>query len=100
MRGVRRRALIRRARQDIAAGSSEIRMVQNVERFGSELNLVAFFVGHAEILVDFSVDAEGSRGEGGVSSDIAELPRRGHDEGGTGVPSVWVWVGDAGTNAG
>src|SRR5271166_5594463 len=41
-----------------------------------------FVVGHAEVLVYFSVDGENSRSGRGVSSDIAELPDRGFDEGG------------------
>ncbi len=95
MGSVRRRARKWCARQDVAVGSSPVRMVQYIERFRPELKLMMFVVGHNEVFVYFGVDGENSRSDGGVSSDTAELSHRCFDEGGTVVPPRGVRVRDA-----
>src|SRR5215831_19067712 len=42
-----------RARLNTPIGTSPVRMVQQVERFRTELNLMCFLVWHAEVLVYF-----------------------------------------------
>src|SRR5258706_11404206 len=46
--------------QDAGLGSSKVRMVQCIESFRTELHLVMFVVGHAEVLVYFGVDSVNS----------------------------------------
>ena len=74
------------ARQDVGFGPAKVRMIQHIERFQTELKLVMFVIGHAEVLVHFGVDGENSRSDRRVSSDIAKTPARGFDEGGAVVP--------------
>src|SRR5262249_53122095 len=99
MRRVRRRTGNGRARENVRVRSSKVRMVQYVERFGPELNLMTFVVGHHEGFVYFSVEGINSRSDRCVSPDIAELSRRGFNESGTVVPAPWVGVGDARADA-
>jgi len=91
--GGRRLAGNLRALQDVGIGFSEVRMVQNIESFHPELNLVMLVVGHAPVLVYFGVNAEKSRGDRGVSSDIAECSGSVFDVGATVPPARSALIG-------
>jgi len=66
---------------------AQIRMVQNVKRFHTQLKLVMFVPGHADALVNFGVNGKNSGSERRVSSDVAVCPDRSQREGAAVVPS-------------
>ena len=73
-------------------------MVQDIEGFRSELQLVSFL--DTEVFMHLGIDGKNSRSEGSVAPNVTELPQGCFDESGTVVPSVGAGIGEAGSHAG